>query len=316
MGSCPSGTYLCSRDPVLLTCTGLLACVRPWNSNFYLDHRPSDTISVMTQGIYLTAMRTLFIGATMLLLAGLAHPALAQGDHVGQYAQADIEYGLRLYRTTCVACHAESGAGVPGTDISSATPRAQTDFELAALIRNGVEGTAMPPGEYADSEVTALVAYVRTMAELDASNVQLGDASRGESLVMGKGDCTSCHRLGDAGALGMAPELTAIAASRTAGALQAALLDPNQAMIPINRPVQAVLSDGTVVSGRRMNEDTYTVQLIDDEGQLRSLDKTTLREFTVVEESPMPSYAETLTTQEIADVMSYLLTLRGVEGLD
>ena len=87
-------------------------------------------------------------------------------------------------------------------------------------------------------------------------------------------------------------------------------------MIPINRPVQAVLSDGTVVSGRRMNEDTYTVQLIDDEGQLRSLDKTTLREFTVVEESPMPSYAETLTTQEIADVMSYLLTLRGVEGLD
>ena len=30
----------------------------------------------------------------------------------------------------------------------------------------------------------------------------------------------------------------------------------------------------------------------------------------------MPSYAETLTTQEIADVVSYLLTLRGVEGLD
>ena len=270
----------------------------------------------MTQGILQTAISTLVIGITILLLAGLAYPALAQGDHVGQYAQADIEYGLRLYRTTCVACHAESGAGVPGTDISSATPRAQTDFELAALIRNGVEGTAMPPGEYADSEVTALVAYVRTMAELDASNVQLGDASRGESLVMGKGDCTSCHRLGDAGALGMAPELTAIAASRTAGALQAALLDPNQAMIPINRPVQAVLSDGTVVSGRRMNEDTYTVQLIDDDGRLRSLDKTTLREFTVVKESPMPSYAETLTTQEIADVMSYLLTLRGVEGLD
>ena len=115
MGSCPSGTYLCARDPVLLTCTGLLDCVRPWNSNFHLDHRPSDTISVMTQGIYLTAMRTLFIGATMLLLAGLAHPALAQGDHVGQYAQADIEYGLRLYRTTCAVCHAESGAGVPGT---------------------------------------------------------------------------------------------------------------------------------------------------------------------------------------------------------
>ena len=153
----------------------------------------------MTQGTCFIAMRTLCIVTTILFLTGLPNPALAQGDHVGQYAQADIEYGLRLYRTTCAVCHAESGAGVPGTDISSATPRAQTDFELVALIRNGIEGTAMPPGEYADSELTALVAYVRTMAELDASNVQLGDASRGESLVMGKGDCTSCHRLGNAG---------------------------------------------------------------------------------------------------------------------
>ena len=242
--------------------------------------------------------------------------AAAQGDHVGQYAQADIEFGLRLYRTTCVTCHAESGAGVPGTDIASATPRARTDFELSALIRTGIEGTAMPPGQYTDAELTGLVAYVRSMGEFDSRNDRLGDASRGESIVRGGGDCTSCHRLGDAGSLGLAPELTAIAASRTAGALEAALLDPNDAMIPINRPVRAVLSDGTVVSGRRMNEDTYSVQLIDDEGVLRSLDKTTLREFTVIKESPMPSYAETLTTQEIADVVSYLLTLRGVEGLD
>ena len=30
----------------------------------------------------------------------------------------------------------------------------------------------------------------------------------------------------------------------------------------------------------------------------------------------MPSYDGTLTTGEIADVVAYLLTLRGVEGLD
>ena len=87
-------------------------------------------------------------------------------------------------------------------------------------------------------------------------------------------------------------------------------------MIPINRPVRAVLADGTVVSGRRLNEDTYSVQLIDDNGRLRSLDKTTLRELTVITESPMPSYADELSEQEIADVIAYLLTLRGLEGLN
>ena len=174
----------------------------------------------------------------------------------------------------------------------------------------------MPPGEYSAPELTALVAYIRTMSELDVSSVRLGEPSNGEAVVMGKGDCTSCHRLGDAGSLGLAPELTAIASTRTAGALERAILDPNGAMIPINRPVRAVLADGSVVNGRRLNEDTYTVQLIDENGRLRSLEKDALQEFTVIKESPMPSYEETLTTEEIADVVAYMLTLRGVEGLD
>lgn len=240
----------------------------------------------------------------------------AQATHAGQYAQADIEHGLRLYRSICTSCHAESGAGVPGVNLAVATPRAESDIDLAALIRTGIEGTAMPPGAYSDPELTALVAYIRTMSELDVSSMTLGDPARGATVVTGKGNCTSCHRLGDAGSLGLAPELTAIGATRTAGALEQSLLDPNSAMIPINRPVRAVLADGTVVNGRRLNEDTYTVQLIDENGRLRSLEKEPLREFTVIKESPMPSYAETLTTEEIGDVVAYLLTLQGVEGLD
>ena len=153
------------------------------------------------------------------------------------------------------------------------------------------------------------------MGELDRSSVRIGDAEKGESIVKGKGDCTSCHRLENLGSLGIAPELTAIASTRTAGSLEASLLSPNAAMLPINRPVQAVLIDGTVVDGRRLNEDTYSVQIIDKNGKLRSFDKGKLRQFTVIETSPMPSYGDTLTTQELSDVVAYLLTLRGVEGL-
>jgi putative heme-binding domain-containing protein len=257
------------------------------------------------------------VGVLAVLATGRQSVHAAGGqDHVGQYAQADIEYGLRLYRTTCATCHAETGAGVPGINIANATPRAETDPELTELIRAGIPGTAMPPGEYSGSELTALVAYVRTMRDLDASNIRVGDAGRGQSIVMGKGDCTSCHRIEGEGSLGMAPDLSLIGASRSAGSLESSLLSPSASMIPINRPVRAVLSDGTVVNGRRVNEDTYSVQLIDETGRLRSLDKTTLRDFTILKTSPMGGGEGTLTTQEIGDVLAYLLTLQGPEGLD
>jgi len=286
------------------------------------ESAPSVTIPCMSERIFRPRTRLVAGAIAALLLSfafvvGTSPPIEArQADHAGQYAQADIEHGLRLYRSTCTTCHAESGDGVPGVNLGVTTPRAETDAELALIIRTGIEGTAMPPGEYSAPELTALVAYLRTMSSLDVSSVRLGEPTRGEAVVRGKGDCTSCHRLGDTGSLGLAPELSAIAATRTAGALERALLDPNSAMIPINRPVRAVLADGTVVNGRRLNEDTYTVQLIDESGRLRSLEKDALQEFTVIKESPMPSYDGTLTTGEIADVVAYLLTLRGVEGLD
>lgn len=248
--------------------------------------------------------------------AALFVSAAAAQEHAGHYSTADIEYGLGLYRTRCANCHGEDGTTVPGIDLRRATPRAESDEALRRLLRVGIPGTAMPPGEHSDAELTALVAYVRTMGDIDPGAVRVGSPERGAALAAGKGGCTDCHRIGQVGATGSAPALGLIGATRNAGRLAATLHDPTGTMIPINRPVQAVLADGTVVSGRRLNEDTYTVQLIDDTGRLRSLDKTALRSFTVLETSPMPSYTNRLTDQEIADVVAYLLTLRGPEEQD
>ncbi len=82
-------------------------------------------------------------------------------------------------------------------------------------------------------------------------------------------------------------------------------------MLPINRPVRAVTTDGKVINGRRLNEDTYTVQLIDDQGRLASLVKADLREYTILTKSPMPSYKDKLSSAELADVLTYLLSLKG-----
>ena len=82
-------------------------------------------------------------------------------------------------------------------------------------------------------------------------------------------------------------------------------------MMPINRPVRLVTKDGTIVNGRRLNEDTYSVQIIDDRERLRSLSKADLREYTISTSSPMPSYKATLSDDERADVVAYLLSLKG-----
>ena len=248
-------------------------------------------------------------------LAGVVLSLAANGPpraqtHVGQYEQADIAYGSSLYATHCVACHGADGDAMPGVNLRSGRFRhASSDRELASILREGIPGTAMIPGAYDDSELTALVAYLRN---IDADvGIALGDAQRGRVLFEGKGECSSCHRVAGEGPR-FAPDLSNIGAVRTAATLSRTLLDPNGSLLPINRPVRAVTADGTPINGRRLNEDTYSVQLIDDQERLISLEKSELREYTILTTSQMPSYAEMLTEEEIADVLAYLRTLKGM----
>ncbi|MEO2197022.1 MAG: c-type cytochrome [bacterium] len=251
------------------------------------------------------------IAALTLLVTLGAADGVAQ-NHVGQYEQADIEFGARLYNTNCVRCHGESGGEVAGVDLRGGTyARAESDFELMRLIRTGIQGTAMPPNDFSQSELTGIVSYLRTMRDVDLSTVTLGDETRGRGLFAGKGACASCHRVGRNGRR-TAPDLTDIGAVRTAANLQASLLDPTGSMLPVNRPVRAVLADGTVLNGRRLNEDTYTIQLIDENERLRSLDKAELRELAAGTTSPMAPATDVLDEQEVADVLAYLLSLKGL----
>jgi len=110
----------------------------------------------------------------------------------------------------------------------------------------------------------------------------------------------------------VAPDLSNIGTFRTAATLQRALRDPDDALLPINRPVRAVTRMGTVVMGRRLNEDTHTVQLIDDRGRLVSLDKSNLREYSLGNDARMPSYENVFNDAERADLVAYLLSLKGL----
>jgi len=230
--------------------------------------------------------------------------------HPGEYAPADIAYGARLYDAQCTTCHGSNGDGVGGVNLASGRFRnGVTDQDLARIITNGIPGTGMLAFKFDPAEVTGVIAFVRNMNSFDRGSVTPGDAERGRAIFAGKGNCGSCHRVNGEGPRA-APDLSDVGASRSAGSLLRSLVDPSSQMMPINRPVRAVTRDGTVINGRRLNEDTYTVQVIDDRERLLSLTKADLREFQILTTSPMPSY-KALGDAELSDLVAYLLSLKG-----
>jgi putative heme-binding domain-containing protein len=243
------------------------------------------------------------------LLLARQNPTL-QG-HPEDYVRADIEYGERLFTEQCSTCHGENGDGVAGVNLRSGKfKNAVTDPQLRTVITNGFPEKGMPAFKLDPTELTGVVAYLRNMNTFDRGSAMGGDAPRGRTVFEGKGACLSCHRVNNVGSR-KAPDLSDVGANRSAGSLERSLRDPSRQMMPINRPVHIVTRDGKVINGRRLNEDTFTVQLADEDGRPISLTKADLREYRISTTSPMPSYEKELSPQELADVVSYLLSLKG-----
>jgi putative heme-binding domain-containing protein len=138
----------------------------------------------------------------------------------------------------------------------------------------------------------------------------VGDGTAGRALFEGKGTCTSCHRVVGKGSR-VAPDLSDVGATRGADFLWRKLQNPTATMRPIDRPVHIVLKNGRTIDGRRLNEDTYSVQVIDTQERLLSIMKSDVKDYTISRSSPMPSYQDKLALQELADLVSYLVSLKG-----
>jgi cytochrome c oxidase cbb3-type subunit 3 len=231
--------------------------------------------------------------------------------HDSQYPDVDIAHGASLYAARCATCHGAQGDAIGGVNLRSGRFRnAITDRDLAGFIRAGSQAAGMPPFPLDNTDMAGIVAYLRNMNSFDAATVKTGNVVRGRALFEGKGACTKCHRVGRAGSH-VGPNLTDIGSVRSAGSLQRSLLDPDSQMMPINRPVRLVTKEGTVINGRRLNEDTYSIQIMDDRERLHSLMKSDLRDYTILKASPMPSYKDTLSSEELADLLGFLLSLKG-----
>ena len=169
----------------------------------------------------------------------------------------------------------------------------------------------MPPHTFRDFQAFTIVAFLHSMAESAQSATAPGDPANGKTIFEGKGNCQSCHRVRGAGSR-LGPDLSDIGANRRAGAIRKSILDPNAEVLPQNRFVRVVAKDGTVITGRLLNHDAFTVQLMDSKERLVSFQRANLKELVFLDQSAMPSYQSKLTDTEVADVVSYLVSLKGI----
>ena len=77
--------------------------------------------------------------------------------------------------------------------------------------------------------------------------------------------------------------------------------------------VTVVTADGTSIVGVPINEDTFTVQVMDTSERVHSLEKRSLRSYRHEDRSLMPAYPENrLNATDLDDLVAYLQTLRAV----
>jgi putative heme-binding domain-containing protein len=245
----------------------------------------------------------LFIGGLIVGLGGAAPTAAQSAD------PARVDLGAKVYGSLCTTCHGPSGDLVAGVNLSTGQfKRATSDLDVMNVILKGIPGTAMPANNLGNADLLGVIAYIKVMKDYGARKVIVGDAARGRTVFETAGGCLGCHRVNHVGSY-LGPDLSEIGAARSAAMLEDTLLDPVSSARPANRSIRAVTRNGTVVTGRRLNEDTWSVQIMDSHEKLVSLWKPDLKEYTVIA-STMPSFKDKLSVADRADVIAYLLSLR------
>jgi cytochrome c oxidase cbb3-type subunit III len=221
---------------------------------------------------------------------------------------ADQAAGAKIFRSHCAPCHGAGGRGGVGPNlVTGAFLHAGTDADLYRTITEGISGTAMPGTFFDGTQVWQIVTYLRSLAG-NTGEVPQGDGRRGEALFREKG-CTACHLVrGEGGSQG--PDLSFVGSRSSVEHIRESILDPNAQVAPEYRVVRITLQSGSSYSGFVMNEDTYSVQLLDFSKGLQSLSKSQFKSFERDKASSMPSFKGQLSDRELDDLVNYLWSLK------
>src|SRR5215471_469854 len=138
-------------------------------------------------------------------------------------AMAQEPSGAALFRERCSECHGTDAKGVAGHDLTRLWASGATDERVFQTIRQGVPNTIMPSSTAPDTELRALVGYLRSLNGAGtAGAAATGNANNGERIFWAS--CGSCHAMnGRGGPLG--PDLSRISQTQTRDVITRALRD-------------------------------------------------------------------------------------------
>jgi cytochrome c oxidase cbb3-type subunit III len=272
--------------------------------------------------------RSVLQGWTALSIILISVAAVCAADDRNPFAgdPKAAKAGEYEFRINCALCHGLGArGGGRGPDLTRAQKKhAHSDSEMFQIINNGIPGTAMPANGtngqgvgMTDDEIWQIVAYIRSV-EVKASSNPLGNVAHGKQLFYGDANCSLCHMVeGKGGRLG--PELTVVGASRTPEAIIDSVRNPSRTLawglteatkeFPQEyETVTVVTADGKEIKGVALNEDGFSVQMMDADEKIYLLEKDTLRSFQKSRESMMPKYGtDVLSDKDLEDIVAYLV---------
>jgi putative heme-binding domain-containing protein len=241
-------------------------------------------------------------------------PGLAAAQDATSLAE-----GQALFRGLCSGCHGGAGRGGKGPDLTdNRWIHGGTDEDIARVISNGVPKTTMKKMGDAlkPDQIRKLIAYIHSLARSSAESTwkpyMPGDPQAGRKLffdLQGKAQCAKCHSVGGEGGR-VGPALDRIASRRAPEFILESILQPSKEIAPEYEAVAVATKDGRVITGLRVNETNFSIQLHEENGRFHSLLKRDLDEVKVLKKSLMPeNFAEVLTVKELHDLFAYLMTL-------
>ena len=250
--------------------------------------------------------------AVLILLAGSVVFAADQPAKIKlSTARNDLARGEKLFQGHCALCHGTKGDGGRGPVLAQPRlKRAPDDAALVKVITEGIQGTEMPGAwQMNEREIRQVASHVKSLGRITPTPVP-GDVARGAALYQGKGGCAGCHMIKGQGRL-IGPDLSAIGLRRNAAYLREAILNPEAALPDYFLQSRVVPHTGPMVTGVRLGEDSFAIQVRDFSGGLHSYWKRDLKEiFKDRGKSPMPSYKDKFTEAELTDLVAYMASLR------
>jgi putative heme-binding domain-containing protein len=187
--------------------------------------------------------------------------------------------------------------------VSRGAQGSQADLDNVVLYLS----TNFAPGKSAmpsPAQAPTPPALAQTGPAIALNSSAISNAKR----VIAQNGCAACHRIGNEGSY-IGPSLDDVGTRRKPDEIRASIVGPQPKVQPENRQVRLVQHDGKTIVGRILNQDGYSVQIVDASGQLATYSKAGLREFTIVDTNPMPSFSNKITGQDLDDLVHYLSSL-------